>query len=258
MKRQMADEMPSNRTVILVMGVIIASIMLVFGSLYLARAANVDSWDRSMGDRGDATGHIYDTYPLTQCKEYFDMEMVTILKSEIAAFCDDDCVHVDGTRWSVIFTLNGVSLILLSFAFTLIAVGSRVFYARLLGVCLNCLTSCLHFAAIVVTAVYRFDNKGRLAMNCLDASTFEGEGEPLSDSWTFQKDGELITTLWACQLLVVFFICCIGLSPLRMKKISVQKRKTPVILDGNNKSEEEEDSGDREEEGQLKNSSRSS
>lgn len=114
--------------------------------------------------------------------------------------------------------LHGSTLLLMSFAFLLIAIGSQQFYFRVVGVCLNWWLGCAHIAAIVFTFLYRFNDKGRLALNCLDPSEYRDEGEELSDSWTFRKDGLLITYLWMLQLLTFFFLCCLGSNALDYKK----------------------------------------
>ena len=124
----------------------------------------------------------------------------------------------EGTRWSLIFLFNGITMASLSFTYFLIAIGSRYFTTRIIGACLNCFLSCVHFATIVTTAIYRFNTKGKLAAICLAPSHFEGVDSEtlLGSSSTFKKDGDLILTVWVCQLFLVMALCCLGSLPLRI------------------------------------------
>ena len=238
MRMQMASETPKAKKVYCVMGAVVAIITLIWGSLLLMRAANANAWDSDVRDayvgNPDDLGHVYDVYPIAGCKVFRDEDLATKLKIDIGVDCNADCLK-EGTKWSLIYTFNGVVLILLCFSYLLVAFGAFVFHARVIGACLNCWLGFVHFPAILVTAVYRFNSKGRLAADCLDPSSYDGAGKPLSDSWTFDKDGELITGIWACQLLVVFFICCLGSMPLRFNEspktldpMSSQARPAPT------------------------------
>ena len=40
--------------------------------------------------------------------------------------------------------------------------------------------------------------------------------EEFSADWTFADDGKTMTDLWGLQLLTLFFICAIGVYPLRV------------------------------------------
>lgn len=199
----------SSRTQILWAGAVTAVCLLVPACFYLARAANVNSWDsdyraKLTAPNADELPHIYDSYPLFQCEKYHDPDLVVALKSNIEASCEEECkenknaekqgrcladCRSEGTNWSTLFMVHGVTLLLMSLAFVLISIGSHVFYARVAGVCLNWWMGCAHIAAIIMTGIYRFDDRGRLAMNCLDPSEYRGEGEDLEDAWTFRKDG---------------------------------------------------------------------
>ena len=66
---------------------------------------------------------------------------------------------------------NGITLALLAMTYLLLALGSRFFSTRIIGACLNCTLTCVHLAAIVTTAVYRFNAKGKLAAICLESSS---------------------------------------------------------------------------------------
>ena len=160
----------------------------------------------------------YDTWPINFCTDFVDLDRAKYLQDLIKTDCDADCMK-EGTRWSLIFLFNGLTMALLSFTYLLIAIGSRYFTTRIIGACLNCFLSCVHFATIVTTAIYRFNTKGKLAAICIAPSYFEGSDTGvIGNSWTFKKDGDLILTIWVCQLFLVLALCCLGSLPLRMSK----------------------------------------
>ena len=138
-------------------------------------------------------GHVYDLYPFYACNEFEDNALALKLKADIAlelakSDCDEECKRF-GTGWHHIMLANGIVLILLSITYVFYTIGAYVFATRCIAACLNMWLGCAHFACIIATAFYRFNNHGQLAAICKNPSFYKGENEKLGDSWTFQKDG---------------------------------------------------------------------
>uniref|UniRef100_A0A7S3I0K7 Uncharacterized protein n=1 Tax=Favella ehrenbergii TaxID=182087 RepID=A0A7S3I0K7_9SPIT len=129
-----------------------------------------------------------------------------------------------GTEWSVAFTLNGITLILLSLTYLGFALGSHIFMARIVAACANFWLICVHLSAIIVTLVHRFSLKGKLASICQDGSVFEGWGQEMSSSWTFEKDSQMMTVILFIQMFVIFILCCHGSLPLRQMRVKAVKK----------------------------------
>ena len=97
--------------------------------------------------------------------------------------------------------------------------GTRVAFCRVCAsVCASCL--CLiHFAAIIVTPVYRFRDQGALCALSKTPTYWTSKTDLPKDDFTFAKDGSLIVGLWVVQLL--FCMCCCLIStyvPMRAQK----------------------------------------
>ena len=167
------------------MGIVIFSITFIMGTIYLARHAEVRMHDNNIRSEAEINKAelganfellLYDVYPFTKCKSYHNEKLADKLLKEICGSVNtksDSCLQEikKGIDWSTIFVFNGVVLFLISFAFLLIAIGAYIFIARVAGACLNLWLGFAHFAAIIVTAVYRFNRRGFFAANCLDHST---------------------------------------------------------------------------------------
>ena len=105
---------------------------------------------------------------------YSDLEQKDTLRAKLDEDCDLEC-QTEGTRWTMVLLFNGITLLLLCFAFVLIAIGSRVFFTRVLGSCLSCWLGCVHFASIIITGIFRFNLKGQLAALCEAGSYYDAE-----------------------------------------------------------------------------------
>ena len=217
----MKEEKDTAKQIYVSMGSMVAILTLVWAAILLARFANITDWNTAVRDQlsevTDELGHIYDIYPLANCSSYDDEKLAVKLKADILANCTDaDCQKL-GTQWSTILILNGTTLLLLCVAFILIAIGSKVFYARLAGACLNFWVGFVHFFCIVFTAANTFDDKGKLASICTDKSQFAAFDKEFEFEgyWTFARDGTLIVWIWILQIFTIFIFCCLGSLPLR-------------------------------------------
>jgi len=81
----------------------------------------------------------------------------------------------DGCRWSVIYALSSVTLLLIALNAVLMTLGAWNYFARAISGCLCCLLSMVNLAAIIVTATFRFNTVGKLAALSLTPSKFSGE-----------------------------------------------------------------------------------
>ena len=78
---------------------------------------------------------------------------------------------------------------------------------------------CVNFAAIITTAVFRFNTMGRFAALSLCPSKYEKPFDyatrtqirsGLSDEHTYESDAHLIFLLWITQLFLCFLNCCVS------------------------------------------------
>ena len=119
-----------------------------------------------------------------------------------------------GCRWTVIYGFAGVILLLQAANAVALLLGVWVFKARLVGICCACVMSCINFAAIIITGVFRFNSMGRLAALSRRATQFDSsisaEDYYLSDSWTYEKEAKLILWLWLCQVGFCFLCCAVS------------------------------------------------
>ena len=96
----------------------------------------------------------YDNAPFLNPKNtWSDPEEAEKLSVEIGT----DYSYEDGCRWSVIYTLNGITLILISFNMILYVVGAMKMTFRLVASLCGCCLCCVNFAAIIVTGVFRLN-----------------------------------------------------------------------------------------------------
>ena len=76
------------KTNYLIIGIVFSICLLVWASLYLARAANINSWNADFKDelktfpgyKEEDEFLIYDVYPLSQCKKFEDVTLDKLLK----------------------------------------------------------------------------------------------------------------------------------------------------------------------------------
>ena len=151
------------------------------------------------------------------CKEYTDPLLAVKLYGDWIKYCDGstDCLR-QGTRWSLIYSINSIILSLLCLTFILFAIGSKVFICRLIAACMNEFLGCAHIGAIIMALVLRFRSSGRVASHCTDSAQWKGEGVEMGET-TFENDGLLIVVITLAQFFLCFGMCCLGSLPLRMK-----------------------------------------
>lgn len=126
-----------------------------------------------------------------------------------------DCVS-KGCRWSVIYKLCGVTLLLIAANSFLQCCGATSHVFRGLSSCCGSLLCCTNFAAIITTAVFRFNAFGMLAAESLVPTEYNGDSFQMTGSRyteftvptggkTYHEVGKWIIGLWVFQIL---FCCC--------------------------------------------------
>ena len=105
---------------------------------------------------------------------------------DIQKDCGDDLQTCEehGNRFSVIYALAGVTMLLLAANSALMILGAWSFHARGLAGCCGSLCCCLNLASIITTGVFRFNHWGKLSMLCEGASKYVSDEQPLSDDRT--------------------------------------------------------------------------
>ena len=81
--------------------------------------------------------------------------------------------------------------------------GAFIAICRIIGCCVGTLIYFVYMTALILTPVYRFSDQGKLCALNPSPSLYVSWEEERSDTWTFEKDGVLILSLWIIQL-----ICC--------------------------------------------------
>ena len=128
-----------------------------------------------MCDNSD--GKIYDNLPRfyfdpTSSTDYYtDYEKALEYQSEITGWDYD--TQQKGTRFSVIYSLCGITMALLSVSNCCLILGAWSLYARMAGLCFACCLGCVNVAAIVTTGVFRYNTMGKLAAISLAPSKYD-------------------------------------------------------------------------------------
>ena len=161
-----ADTRRHKKTILITSGVT-AFITLLFACFYLVRHTGVGTMQEHKDAIKDGYGfevpggNVYDQMCLElghdrESGEYQDLtrDIAEMVRSE------DDVSS--GTHWSTVFVFNGVTLVLICLNAVLTMVGAFFFYPRLIAFVCNLLLTTIHFAAVVSTAVFRFQALGKL------------------------------------------------------------------------------------------------
>ena len=74
---------------------------------------------------------------------------------------DADCM-LSGSKWSVLFIVNGLLMLFLMFNMVCVGFGTKMPACRVTGAIVGGILGLVNFAMIVTTAVYRFSAIGML------------------------------------------------------------------------------------------------
>ena len=90
--------------------------------------------------------------------------------------------------------------------------GAYYMLPRFIGLLCSCCFGCINFAALITTAVFRFNTMGKLAALSLTRSQYDSNSVIYIDlgGRTYADDASAITALWVFQLLAYIVSCCIS------------------------------------------------
>ena len=174
-----------------------AAIVGIIFAVWLVNANNINSNSEAYDYSADF--NIYDTLPVLyiRAQESTDPMEYTYYSEDnwsdamsywvdIQKDCADDLETCEehGNRFSVIYALSGVTMLLLAANSALMILGAWSFHARGLAGCCGSLCCCLNLASIITTGVFRFNHWGKLSMLCEGASKYVSDEQPLSDDRT--------------------------------------------------------------------------
>ena len=147
-----------------------------------------------------------------RAKYYSDLASADEYYKEIVDECgaynaDNECWN-RGNRFSKIYALAGITMMLFACNSVLMLLGTWFVHARLCGGVCGCFCSCLNVASIITTAVFRFSSWGKLSTLCDGPSKFDNGINPLSDDRTVSGDAALIIGLWVAQMIFCVTNCC--------------------------------------------------
>lgn len=206
MKMAMHAETSADRMMMLCTACCCGAIVLVWGALYFARLDTVIRLQadaiENLPDYDEDGGLIYDHCKLEAGYKYTDTAEAAELQKSIQEDCDEECMK-GGTGWSVIYALNGAICMAIVLKQIIACFGAFIACFRYLGLCVGCLLCWFYLAAVIVTPVIRFSDQSKLCALNPSPSLYVSWEEERSDTWTFEKDGVLIMSLWIIQL-----ICC--------------------------------------------------
>ena len=111
-------------------------------------------------------------------------------------------MEAEDTKWTVIFTLNAVVYTLLSASTLCLFMSAILWPLAFCGICGFICTQMAHFAAVIVTGVFRYSDEGEACAK-RDAK--------VSEDMTFEDVGTTIEGLFISQcVLYCFYGCCMG------------------------------------------------
>ena len=131
---------------------------------------------------------------------YTDIKEAEPLFREIKDDCrtssgwtDREC-WIKGTRWSIIYLVNGIILLFLPPVAICTLCGLREPVCRCAAAWGLIVVSLANFFNLISTAIFRFNARGKLCAMATYPTYFTDE--EFDDSWTYEKDGQLILALW--------------------------------------------------------------
>ena len=183
--------------------------------------------DDDYGGKNACDVELYDVafWPYLGDKEFWsDYDEAKSLGDDVIDECGDgddediDC-YLDGCRWSLVYGFCGVTMVLIAANTVLQIIGVWSYILRALGASCGLALCCVNFAALITTAVLRWNTWGRLAaLSTLPTKSTGGDfvistdqgypevtSRPLSDERDYESDGGLIVGLLVVQTI---FCCC--------------------------------------------------
>ena len=144
--------------------------------------------------------------------DWTDKEQASQYIKELKEDCGDDdlgdCFE-DGMRWTLLYRLNGWVLILIACNSLAMGVGLWCCPIRMIACCLHFCLKCAITAALITTAVYRWNKVGRLAAlsntHCwANGIASNGKEVTFDDEITYAWMAKALTYLF----ILYCFVCC--------------------------------------------------
>ena len=102
-----------------------------------------------------------------------------------------------GSRFTVVYKFCGITFVCYALSFACIVVGAWSLQLRVLGLCGACFMGCVSCAALITTAVFRFNTMGKLASLSTCPTKFDASAPNFaSDKRTYSSDAGLILGIW--------------------------------------------------------------
>ena len=168
----------------------------------------------------------YFAYP-GQPEHWTDQSQADDYIKDIATECERDLsCYTDGCRWSIVYSLCGITLILIAVNSGIQLVGVWSYHSRALGACCGSCLCCLTMAAIITAGVFRFNTMGSLAALSKTPSSYDGDDfmvynvthdeitvtmvTPPVDvgGRTYADDGKAILWIWITMIVFCCINCC--------------------------------------------------
>ena len=87
---------------------------------------------------------------------------------------DENSCWDDGNRWSIVYTLGAITMLLLAVNSVILILGAWSFHMRSLSACCASLCTCLNLGAIVTIGVFRFNTFGKFSALCTGPAKYDG------------------------------------------------------------------------------------
>ena len=111
-------------------------------------------------------------------------------------------VEAIDTKWTVVFTLNAVVYTLLSASSLCLFLSALLWPLAVCGLCGFVCSQLAHFAAVIVTGVFRYSDEGEYCA---------GQSKAVKEDMTFEDVGTTMEGLFISQcVLYCFYGCCMG------------------------------------------------
>ena len=106
------------------------------------------------------------------------------------------------TKWTVVFTLNAIVYTMLSASTLCLFMSALLWPLAICGLCGFVCSQLAHFAAVIVTGVFRYSDEGEACAKVTAA---------VKDGTTFEDVGTTMEGLFISQcVLYCFYGCCMG------------------------------------------------
>ena len=109
--------------------------------------------------------------------------------------CDAECWK-KGSRWSLVYLLNALVVLLLMISMVLICIGTRHPKLRIISSYLASIICLFHSVVLILTAVFRFRPQGMLCALNEQPTYWSSDDEHPTNEWNYKKDSQLILALW--------------------------------------------------------------